>query len=279
MGRRGRARRRARGARVPVEPARSGSGARQPGRRQHLVEGNRRRPRRPRAARALGQGLRHRPRLDHRGRLPGAAPGRGAAAARTRVDGRRGDGRVPAPLRAHAEPAAPVDRDAAARVHPGGARRPHAPGRDHRADVVARRAPPRRGGVRRRSGLARLPASRLRHVEAHRGAARRESVRARGAAREARSRHVGRHPGAELPRHDRVRHARRARARRRGRGRVRSGRQQDRGARGDRCGRAARACAPGAPRRVARGRGRRRARDRPQPRGDRLRLVRRAGPR
>ena len=35
-------------------------------------------------------------------------------------DGRRGDGRLPAALRDAARPAAPVDRDAPARVHPGG---------------------------------------------------------------------------------------------------------------------------------------------------------------
>ena len=45
------------------------------------------------------------------------------------------------------------------------------PGRDHRAHLLARRAAARRRGVRRRGRLARLPAPRLRHVEADRRAA------------------------------------------------------------------------------------------------------------
>ena len=49
-----------------------------------------------------------------------------------------------------ARPAAAVDRDAPARVRRRAARRPHASRRGDRAHVVARRAPARRGGVRRR---------------------------------------------------------------------------------------------------------------------------------
>ena len=57
------------GARLPLEPARRRPRAREPGRRQHVGEGDARRPRRPRGARALGEGLGHRPRDDHRRRL------------------------------------------------------------------------------------------------------------------------------------------------------------------------------------------------------------------
>ena len=51
-------------------------------------------------------------------------------------------------------PAAAVDRDAAARVHPGAARRPHASRRGDRADLDARRArgSPNRRSATRRSG-------------------------------------------------------------------------------------------------------------------------------
>ena len=90
-----------------------------------------------------------------------------------------------------ARPAAPVHRDAPARVRGRRPRRPHASRRGHRADVVARRSLARRGGVRRRGGLARLPASGLRHVEADRRAPRRASVRPCRPARAPRPRHVG----------------------------------------------------------------------------------------
>ena len=185
--------RRARGARLPLEPARRRPRARKPGRRQYVVEGDGRRPCRPRAARALGQGLGHRPRLDHGGRASrrfGSTRSCRCANASRWTTRRWSTTSLRCGL--CAESAAAVDRDAAARVHPGGARRPHPPRRDHRADLVAGRPQPRRGGIRRRGGLARLPAAGLRHVEADRRAARRESVRPRGPAREARPRDVGR---------------------------------------------------------------------------------------
>ena len=58
----------ARRARLPLEPARGRPRARQPGRRQHVGKGHRRRPRGPRDARPLGQGLGHRPGDDHAAR-------------------------------------------------------------------------------------------------------------------------------------------------------------------------------------------------------------------
>ena len=74
---------------------------------------------------------------------------------------------------------------------------------------------------------------------------------------------------------DRVRHARRrARSTARPRGRFGLGGSRIAELADERGRRAARACAPRAPRRAARRRGRRRARGRPQPRGGRVRLVR-----
>ena len=64
----------------------------------------------------------------------------------------------------------------------------------------------RRGGVRRRGGLARLPAPGLRHVEADRRAPRRASVRPRRPARAPRPRHVGQDVRGGLQEHHRVRH-------------------------------------------------------------------------
>ena len=119
-------------------------------------------------------------------------------------DGRRGDGRLPASLRARPRrsrgrsietllhafvPAAHVDH-----THPDA--------------VIAltsspRRARARRGGVRRRGRLARLPAARLRHVAAHRRAARASTRRPRAVLLD---RSTGSSPGAttsaeSLPQH------------------------------------------------------------------------------
>ena len=135
-----------------------------------------------------------------------AAARRGRAAPFTRGDGRRVDGRLPPPLRAGARPAAPVHRDAPACVRGRSARRPHASGRRHRADVDAQRPLARRRGVRRRGGLARLSAPGLRHVEADRRAPRSESVRPRRPARAPRPRHVGQHVRGGVQEHHRVRH-------------------------------------------------------------------------
>ena len=173
-----------------------------------------RRPRRPRDARALGQGLRHRPRDDHARRLRRAAARRGAAAARraSRWTTRRWSTTSSAARSRPDQPRPSIETLLHAFV-PRAAGRPHASRRGDRADLVARRAPARRGGVRRRGGLARLPAPRLRHVAPDRGAARREPGGAGRAAREARARDVGRDRRGELPRDDRVRLARRARDR------------------------------------------------------------------
>ena len=110
-------------------------------------------------------------------------------------DGRRGDGRLPAAQRARARTSrAPSIETLLHAFVPARARRPHASRRRHRADLVAARPRARRGGVRRRGRLARLPAARLRHVAARS----RELLEAapagpRGAARQARARHLGRH--------------------------------------------------------------------------------------
>ena len=57
---------------------------------------------------------------------------------------------------------------------PADARRPHARRRGDRAHLEPERAAARRGGLRRRGGVARLPAARLRHVAEDRAAARGE---------------------------------------------------------------------------------------------------------
>ena len=81
-------------------------------------------------------------------RLPRALARRPAAAARARGDDRRGDGRLPRALPRRAGRAAALDRDAAARVPAGGARRP----RPRRRDLLAReRARSRRRRCTRRS--------------------------------------------------------------------------------------------------------------------------------
>ena len=154
-----------------------------------------------------------------------------------------------------------------------GPRGSHASRRGHRADLVAGRQVARRGSVRRRGRLARLPAARLRHVEADRGAARRESRGPRRAARAPRARHLGRRRRGGLQEHHRVRRES-CRDRRQDRCRqVRSRRCGERGARGERVPGPPGADAPRAPRLAPRRRGRRRARGRPQPRGRGLRLV------
>ena len=160
------------GARLPLEPARRRPRARQSGRRQHVGEGDRSPT--TRAARCACSGSRARAPIWPRSRPP-VSPACGStsscrSASATRWTTRRwSTTSCAAPC---ARPATAVDRDAAARVHPGRARRPHASRRGHRADLDARRARAGRGGVRRRGRLARLPAAGLRHVPAHRPAAR-----------------------------------------------------------------------------------------------------------
>ena len=238
--------------RLPLQPARRRPRAREHRRRQHVRQGDGARPRRARRARPVGEGVRDRPRDDHVRRVSRPPARRAAAAAGARGDGRRGDGRVPAPLRGTARPAAAVDRDAAARVHPGGARRPHASRRRDRADVDAGRPQARRGSVRRRGGLARLPAAGFRHVAPNRIAPRRASGGTRRPAREARARHLGRDRRGELRGDDRVRLARRPRDRRVGARALRAGRPEGRGARRRECRRPPVAVPSRAPRRAPR---------------------------
>ena len=105
--------------------------------------------------------------------------------------------------RCQLDPAAParVDRDAAARVRPGAARAPHAPGRDQRAGRHRRRRAARRtsASATRRCGFRTSgPASRS-PSRSRSGPAR---VRA-GRARQARPDRVGRHRRGGVPAHDR----------------------------------------------------------------------------
>ena len=119
---------------------------------------------------------------------------------------------------------------------------------------VAGRPPARRGGVRRRGGVARLPAARASTCRSRIAELLEANpARARGPARPARARHLGRDERRDLPRHARVR--RRA-ARRRspgaGNGRLGLGGAAVRAARRGRGGRAARGRAAGAARRAPR---------------------------
>ena len=162
---------------------------------------------------------------------------------------------------------------------PADARRSHASRRRDRADLDAGRPRARRGGVRRRGRLARLPAARVRHVAADRAAARGEPApRARFCSRSTAS-----SPGARRARRayeatiEFVSRAAQAidAARQRS---LRPGRHEGRGARGTGARPPSSAVASRAPRCAARRRRRRRARGRPKPRGGGVRVVRaRAG--
>ena len=171
-----------------------GPRARQPGRRQHVREGNGSRSRRPRAARALGQGLRHRPRDDHGRR---ASPACASTSSCRCANARRWTTRrwsTTCCVRRSRPISRAVDRDAAARVHPGGARRPHASRRDHRADLVARRgagSPRTRSATRRSGSTTSVPGFDMSKRIAELLDA--NPVGARRPAREARARHLGRH--------------------------------------------------------------------------------------
>ena len=91
--------RRPRRARVPLEPPRRRPRAREHRRRQHVCEGDDDRPRRPRGAGALGEGLRAPTWRRSRPRASPACASTSSPAARSGGDGRRDDGRVPAALR------------------------------------------------------------------------------------------------------------------------------------------------------------------------------------
>ena len=205
--------------------------------------------------------------------LCGSPPGRDRAAPLTRVDGRRRDGRLPPAVRARTRSAAAVDRDPAACVHRRNPRRPHAPGRGDRADVVAGGALARRDDVRRRGrcgSTTSAPASPCRSASrtcwppTRRLAPSCSSATAssRGARRRSR-----------LCEHDRVRDES-CRGDRPGRRRsVRSRRSGSCGARGRRVPLPPGADPPRAPRRTPRGCRRRRARGRPQPGSRGIRIV------
>ena len=147
---------------------------------------------------SVGQGLGERPRHDSRRRLYRATAGGDPPAGRPRRDERRGDGRIPGALSAHARDASRLDRDAAARVHPCRARRPHASGH-HRCNRRRRRRGTSGRGVLRIGGtLDSLHPPGVRVVQARRrgrGRATRCQVRAPC---ETRPRHVGRYAGDVL---------------------------------------------------------------------------------
>ena len=181
-----------------------------------------------------------------------------------------------APLRARPRPAAPVDRDAAARLRPGRPRRPHAPGRGDRAHL---RRPTGRRLAEEEFGdeAVWLDYQRpgLRHVEADRRAARGQP----GARARCCSRSTASSPGARRARSATARRssssprAAEAIAQAAG-GRLRARRPGCAAARrtrtpsellAARCPRCAARCSPTRRRRDARGR--------PQPGGGRVRLV------
>ena len=186
---------RARAARPALEPARRRPRRGQLRRRQHVGQDARGRPRR--AARSTCCGSRARaatwrrwtPRASRGLRLRGDP-----AALRARGDERRGDGRLPRPLPARAVDAALLDRDAAARLRPGGARRPHASRRDQRdrrRAPTARRSRASASATRPRGSPTSARASRSRARSARRSAP--TTAGASRDPRQARPRHVGRH--------------------------------------------------------------------------------------
>ncbi len=127
-----------------------------------------------------------------RGRLHRSAARRDPAARRARRDDRRGDGRLPRALPARPVDAAPVDRDAPARVRPASPRRPHAPGCDRRDRRYGRRRAACRGVLRRRRGLDPVHPPGLCALEARRRGGRRAPGCNGRPARQARARHLGR---------------------------------------------------------------------------------------
>ena len=102
----------------------------------------------------MGEGLGHGSGDDHDRGLRRPSARRAPAAPGARGDGRRDHGRVPPALRPAAGPTPALDRDAAARVRPGAACRPHTPGCGDCADLhpTRPRARARRHSAPRRSG-------------------------------------------------------------------------------------------------------------------------------
>ena len=190
-------------ARARVQPAGRRPRRLELRRRQHLGQGHGRRPHGRRALGDVGQGLGQRSRDDGPAGLHRAAPAGGAAADRARRDERRGDGRPPRALPARSRHAAPVDRDAAARVRAGGARPPHAPRRHQHPRRLGRRRAARARVLRRLGGLDPVHPPRLHALEAGRRGRARHARPAARRAREARARGLGRHGRGGLPRDDR----------------------------------------------------------------------------
>ena len=277
----GRRPRRARVARVPLEPARLRPRARKHRRREHVSEGDGRRPRGSGDARAVGQGVRDGSGDDHAGRLRRAPARRGAAAARraSRWTTRRWS------TTSSAARSGPTSR-----------------GRRSRR-CCTRSWPRRRSTTRTRTRSSRSPrrptARRLAEDEFGDEAVWLDYQRPGFDMSRRIAELLDEHPSAravllakhglvtwgetrrgELPRDDRVRLARRARDRPRGRAAgsgsaARAVPEAD----DDEAARLLVAGSAGAPRRAARGRARRDPRGRPEPRGGRVRARPSARPR
>ena len=143
--------------------------------------------------RALGQGLRHRPRDDHaRPASPSSASTRCCRCANGRRWTTRRWSTTSCAARSRPDQPRPSIETLLHAFVAGAAGRPHAPRRGHRAHLVAGRTRARRGGVRRRGRLARLPAAR---ASTCRAGSRSCSTRTRPRARCC-SRSTGSSPGA-----------------------------------------------------------------------------------
>ena len=171
--------RRARRARLPLEPARRRPRARQPGRRQHVGEGDGRRPRRPRDARRSGS--RARAPTSRRSRPPASPRCASTTCCRcanaTAMDDAAMVDYLRALRRSRPTSRGRRSRRCCTRSSPA----PHVD-HTHPDAVIALTSSPdgraaRRGGVRRRGRLARLPAARLRHVAPDRASCSRSNPR------------------------------------------------------------------------------------------------------
>ena len=129
-------------------------------------------------------------------RLRDAVPGQAGVAAgplpRPRPRGR--DGGVPAALHLRPQPPRRVDRHAAARVHPEGACRPHAPRRGDRDRRLERLRAAHAGDLRRRDRLAAVAAARIRPGPEARGDGEEPAGPQGRRARRPRPLHLGRRP-------------------------------------------------------------------------------------
>ena len=195
--------RRARGARLPVEPARVGPGDRQLRRRQHLRQDARGRPHGPEVnvlwVKGSGSDLATIGPSGFTGlRLDEILP-------LAERDAMTDQEMVSYLARCQLDPSMPrpsIETLLHAFV-PAPARRPHASGRDRSDRRQCRRRAPGARVLRRRRGLDSLPASRVRALQARRAGRRRASRGDGRPARQARPRDVGRHGRGVLRGHAR----------------------------------------------------------------------------